>query len=410
MKSCAIERAPWPTVRLDDLATRGSGHTPNKRVPQYWDGDVRWVSLKDTFRLNRRYITDTSSRITEEGLAHSSAVLHPRGSVVLLRDAGVGNSGILGHDMAVSQHFIAWACGEELDSQFLYYVLQGRKEEFERISNGSTIKTIGLDHFRRLTVPLPPLPEQKRIAAALSDADELIIGLERLIAKKQAIKQGMMQQLLTGQTRLPGFTEKWRTVDLGELGAFIKGTGIKRDDVRRSGVPCIRYGEIYTRYRNYTSETASFVGERVASEALPIRFGDILFAGSGETRDEIGLCIAFIGRESAVAGGDIVILRGRDFNPVFLACAANTPGVASQKARLGQGDAVVHISGRALASIEIDLPQKQEQDAIAEVVLDVDAEIDLLTERLVKARAVKQGMMQELLTGRTRRGVAEGAE
>lgn len=96
------------------------------------------------------------------------------------------------------------------------------------------------------------------------------------------------------------------------------------------------------------------------------------------------------------------MLRGDDYDPHFLATLLNTPGIAAQKARAGQGDAVVHINTRALANVVVKLPAKDEQQAIAQVLLDVDGEIAAIERRLESARAIKQGMMQELLTGRTR--------
>jgi type I restriction enzyme S subunit len=260
---------------------------------------------------------------------------------------------------------------------------------------------------RSYAIAVPPVAEQNSIAAALADIDDQGTILEQLIAKKETIKQGMMQQLLTGETRLPGFTEAWSTYRLVQLGVFLKGRGIKRDDVQASGVACIRYGELYTTYRTYTSATVSFVAPRVAATALPLRQGDLLFAGSGETREEIGMCVAFTGPQRAVAGGDIVVLRAPDVNPAYLAALANSPRVAAQKARLGQGDAVVHINSRELGSIEVDLPLRDEQDAIAQVLVDADSEIHALRSRLTKAKAIKQGMMQELLTGRTRLPIKE---
>jgi type I restriction enzyme S subunit len=225
--------------------------------------------------------------------------------------------------------------------------------------------------------------------------------------KKQAIKQGMMQQLLSGRSRLPGFNGMWSSHKLGELGTFLKGRGIKREDVTNYGVPCIRYGELYTTYHNYTTGTVSYVSPMVASSALPIGCGDLLFAGSGETRDEIGTCAAYMGKVPAVAGGDIVVLRGFSFDPVYLAILCNTSMVGRQKARLGQGDAVVHISSRALAQVEVFLPGRGEQAVIASVIKDADADLAALQSRLEKTRGIKQGMMQELLTGRVRLPYAE---
>jgi type I restriction enzyme S subunit len=283
-------------------------------------------------------------------------------------------------------------------------------QHVDSVKTHTAIPHISPRDIRDFAICIPRSPrEQERISNALSDTDSVISTLERLIAKKQAVKQGMMQQLLTGKTRLPGFSEPWTHRLLGDLGTFLKGRGVKRDDVRESGVPCIRYGEIYTTFDDYTSVTRSFVEPRIAETALPLRTGDLLFAVSGETRDEIGKCVAYIGIIPAIAGGDIVVLRGTGFISTYLALLANTSTVTDQKARAGQGDAVVHISSRALAAIEVELPPRDEQDAIAEVVMDSDREIGLLELRLRKARSIKQGMMQQLLTGRIRLPVAESS-
>lgn len=249
---------------------------------------------------------------------------------------------------------------------------------------------------------VPPVAERRAIVTALSDADALIESLNRLIAKKRAIKQATMQQLLTGQTRLPGFTVEWETKRLAAIGNFYKGYGIKRDDVTSEGVPCIRYGEIYTRYGDCVVAPESRVPERVAQSAFSLKSGDLLFAGSGETAEEIGMCVAYLGRQAAYAGGDIVILRPYQGNPAYLGRLLNHPSIVQQKARLGQGDAVVHISARNLAHIELRLPSEEEQSAISNLLFDMDTEIEALERRRDKARQIKQGMMQQLLTGRVR--------
>jgi len=288
--------------------------------------------------------------------------------------------------------------------EFLIRALQTQSAR-EQIVSTATYTTRALTNGRslgRVTVALPSVDEQKAIARALRDVDSLIDSMEHLTAKKRAIKQGMMQELLTGRTRLPGFTEPWAPVRLSGLGEFLRGRGVTRDQVRPSGVPCIRYGELYTTYTGYTASTVSFVESSVAASALPIHAGDILFAGSGETKEEIGTCVAYIGNAPAVAGGDIIVLRGAKYEPVYLASLLNTPALANRKARGGQGDAVVHINWRVLAGLEVDLPELPEQRAIADVLRDADHELDALGRRLEAARAIKQGMMQELLTGRTR--------
>jgi type I restriction enzyme, S subunit len=127
-----------------------------------------------------------------------------------------------------------------------------------------------------------------------------------------------------------------------------------------------------------------------------------LFAGSGETKEEIGKCAAFISDGDAYAGGDLVILRPRDANAVFLGDFLNTTPINRQKASRGQGDAVVHIGSSALAAIRCRLPEPVEQTVIAEVLTAMDLELAALELRREKTRALKQAMMQDLLTGKTR--------
>lgn len=162
----------WSAVLLDSIAKRGSGHTPSKSFPEYWNGGVKWISLQDTKRLDKGLIFDTEVEISEKGLANSSARLHPAGTVVLSRDAGVGKSAIMAYDMAVSQHFIAWVAGSNLSNVFLYYWLQLTKPEFERIAIGNTIKTIGLPYFKTLKVPLPPTKAER----CASDSNTQIVN------------------------------------------------------------------------------------------------------------------------------------------------------------------------------------------------------------------------------------------
>jgi type I restriction enzyme S subunit len=254
-----------------------------------------------------------------------------------------------------------------------------------------------------LVFPVPSqLPEQRAIAEALSDVDGLLGGLDRLIAKKRDLKQAAMQQLLTGQTRLPGFHGEWVVKRLGSLGAFLKGSGVKKDEATSGNLPCVRYGEIYTHHQDVVREFNSFISASVAANATPLRKGDILFAGSGETKEEIGKAVAFVHDCEAYAGGDIVIFRPEEADPVFLGYYLNSRAIQKQKTSRGQGDAVVHISAASLAAIELALPPLPEQIAIAEVLTDMDAELAALELRREKTRALKQAMMQELLTGRTR--------
>ena len=186
----------WTLEKIENLAKRGSGHTPSKSVPEYYGGGVKWVSLADSKRLDAGFISETETNISELGIKNSSAVLHPAGAVLISRDAGVGKSAVMAVPMAVSQHFIVWVCdNQKLCNWFLYYLLQLMKPIFERIATGSTIKTIGLPFFKELSIAVPSVSEQKRIADCLTSLDTLITTATQELETLKTHKKGLMQQL-----------------------------------------------------------------------------------------------------------------------------------------------------------------------------------------------------------------------
>lgn len=392
----------WDVVTIGDIAKIENGATPNTQASEYWGGPIPWCTPTDITESRGKYLRNTQRTLTRAGLDSCTASLLPAGSLLLCSRATIGAVKIATFPVSTNQGFKSLVCNDDVDNQYLYYLLLTLKKEMLGRASGSTFLEISKRSLASLKLPLPPLSEQRDIADALSSADSMFKTLTDLIAKKQGILRAAKQQLLTAQVRLPGFTTPWRRFRLDELGSFTKGRGIRRKDVCEEGVPCIRYGELYTHYDNYILRPISRVSQQVAQTALPISSGDLLFAGSGETAGEIGKCAAYIGDQPAVAGGDIVVLRNSDHDPVFLGHLMNSRPVAKQKARLGQGNAVVHIYARHLSQIETKLPQLEEQQAIAKVLMDMDTEITALENERKKIAAIKKGMMQELLTGRTR--------
>jgi type I restriction enzyme, S subunit len=193
----------WKFELLDKLAQRGSGHTPNKNIDGYWNGGVKWVSLADSRKLDKLYISDTELEISELGIQNSSANIHPSGTVIMTRDAGVGKSAIISEPMAVSQHFMAWRCAEKMNNYFLYYWLQYKKPMFENVAMGSTIVTIGLPYFKRLKIAAPiSIGEQTIISEKLRSTDTHIFSLKSELDKLNHQKSGLMHDLLTGKVQV----------------------------------------------------------------------------------------------------------------------------------------------------------------------------------------------------------------
>lgn len=186
------------------------------------------------------------------------------------------------------------------------------------------------------------------------------------------------------------------------FGTFSKGQGIRKNEAASGDIPCIRYGEIYTHHNDVVRTYNSHISRAVAATSKKITKGDLLFAGSGETKAEIGKAVAFLGDEEVYAGGDIVIFSPRQHCSEFLGYLLNSPGMVRQKASRGQGDAVVHISATALSTVLIPNPPLSEQRAIAAALGDMDALLDGLDRLIAKKRDLKQAAMQQLLTGQTR--------
>jgi type I restriction enzyme, S subunit len=267
------------------------------------------------------------------------------------------------------------------DPRFVYFWLSQAsvRHYFSSITTGQAYPQISLQQVRSAEVPLPPLPEQQAIAATLSDVDALLSGLDRLIAKKRELRLATMQQLLTGRTRLPGFHEEWGVKRLAEICTMKSGEGITSANIRDfSAYPC--YGG--NGLRGYTTR----------------------FTHDG--------CFALIGRQGALCG-NVVRVEGRFFASEHAVVVTPSSGtdirwltyvLASMALnQYSESSAQPGLSVSRIMLLDVFAPPSTaEQAAIAIVLSDIDAELAALKARRDKTRALKQAMMQELLTGRTR--------
>jgi type I restriction enzyme, S subunit len=269
-------------------------------------------------------------------------------------------------------------------------------------------KTLGQAEFMRIQIPCPPVKEQKRIVEILSTWDRAIATTHALIQNSKDQKLALADRLLTGRERVAGFSSSWKPSQLRTLGRFVKGKGIARDQVSATGLPCVRYGEIYTHHDFVIRRFSSHIDPTYAAESQRIYQGDLLFTCSGETATEIGKCVAFVGREEAYAGGDVIILTDHLQDAVFLSYLLNSRPVIQQKARFGQGNSVVHISASNLGKLVFDLPAIDEQHAIAKVLEIADAAERASREKLRALLVEKAALVQQLLTGQRRVNTAEG--
>ena len=200
------------------------------------------------------------------------------------------------------------------------------------------------------------------------------------------------------QTKLGVIPEEWKMNTLGSLGSFSKGKGITKAQLIAKGIPCIRYGELYTQHHIYIKEFKSFINNETANNSNPIKHNDLLFAGSGETLNEIGKCAVYLKNELAYAGGDIIILSTiNNINSLYLAYLLNSDLIIRQRRKLGQGHSVVHIYSSGLKNLSVPLPPLSEQKRIAQILSTWDKAIEKLNLLIDKKLAQKKALMQVLL-------------
>jgi len=282
--------------------------------------------------------------------------------------------------------------------------------QLENLMVGSTFKRVNVEQIKSLKVPMPGADEQRAIAEVLSDVDTLITALDRLIAKKRAIKQGAMQQLLTDQTRLPGFSGEWEVKTVEDAFRFLQTASNSRSDLSRDGnVKYIHYGDIHTKWSTFLDcegDDLPLIQEARLPKVPFLEDGDLVMADASEDYEGIGASVEVknaTGR-SVVAGLHTLLLRGdKDLlADGFKGYIQYIPSFKSALIKIATGISVYGIAKSKVQQISIHLPPLPEQRAIAAVLSDMDAEIAALEARRDKTRALKQGMMQELLTGKIR--------
>jgi type I restriction enzyme S subunit len=265
----------------------------------------------------------------------------------------------------------------------------------------SSVDSVRRDMISRMQVALPPTEvEQRAIATALSDVDALLGGLDRLIAKKRDLKQAAMQQLLTGQTRLPGFSGAWEVKRLGDVATFHKGKGLPKSALSPYGSePCVHYGELFTQYGESIRETISRT-KKAPGEFRSLA-NDVLMPTSDVTPRGLAKASCVLA-DDVVLGGDILVIRTdrSQISGTFLSHVIRRED--DQVLRLVTGSTVFHLYGADMKKFAFKLPLLAEQQAIVGVLFDMDAELAALEARRDKTRDLKQAMMQELLTGKTR--------
>ena len=337
------------------------------------------------------------------GLRGFTARFTHDGRYALIGRQGALCGNILGVEgkLFASEHAIVVTASARTDIRWLTFVLGAMR--LNQYSESSAQPGLSVSKLLSLDVARPPTKaEQESIAEALSDADALIESLEQLAVKKRQLKQGAMQELLTGKKRLPGFSGEWEVVNAGDIGRFRGGNGFptKFQGARSGEYPFLKVSDM----NNEGNETFMENANNYISEALRKQLGAIAFPANGIVFAKVGAAV-FLERKKILAKASCLDNNMAAF--VLDASRADCRFIHylllnMKLSSLVSTTALPSLSGRVLAAIEFVLPPPAEQTAIAAILSDMDVEISALEAKLSKARQIKQGMMQELLTGRIR--------
>ena len=293
------------------------------------------------------------------------------------------------------------AKSEELSTQYLgyYFKSEDAKERIRNVAVGQTMASLNTKLMNAFKVVLPTVEEQKNIAALLSNMDTLISTLEKQIAKKKAIKQGTMQELLTGKRRLPGFSGEWQNIVLGTVSSFYNGgTPSKtRKNWWSGNIPWISSSDL-----SESTITSVKISRFVSQEAVACSATRICPRNAVLIVSRVGVGKVAVSPCELCTSQDFTTIVSSRHNPYFLAYMLMP--IMKKLAIQSQGTSIKGITTEDIQKIAIPTPSEEEQNAIVDILADTDSEIEALEQKLKKYRQVKQGMMQQLLTGKIRLG------
>ncbi|KEQ18471.1 hypothetical protein GZ78_13365 [Endozoicomonas numazuensis] len=404
----------WSVKTVADIAEVIRGASPRpKGDKRYYGGTIPRLMVEDVTR-DIKYVTPIVDSLTEEGAKKSRPC--SKGTLTVVCSGTVGIPSILAVDACIHDGFLGLInLSGNINRDYLYHFFKTQQSKLNQsATHGGVFTNLTSDIVRNFVLPAPPFEEQQLISQVLSDIDTLITSLEKLIAKKRAIKTATMQQLLTGKKRLPEFErhpngepkgykqtelgvipEDWETPRLKEFCTLINGRGFKPHEWETEGLPIIRIQNL-----NGSEEFNYYSGHY--DPKIFVKNNQLLFAWSGSRGTSFG--------PHVWKGGDALlnyhtwklVVDETKVKETFFYFTLKVLTKEIEESAHG-ASALVHTQKGEMEQFAIPLPPSaKEQEAIAEVLSNIETDLNSLQTRLTKTHQLKQGMMQELLTGRTR--------
>lgn len=394
MKNKVNNIMSWNKGNLGALCSLQAGGTPSRNNLDYWkNGKIKWISAK--------HITDDKIQgweyISEDGLKNSSSKLSNPGDLILVTRVSVGKLLFCDDSYAVNQDLTIIKPISVINNKFLFYNLKSLLGKIISSSQGLAIKGIERKTLEKLPILYPNIKEQQKIVEVLETWDKAIVLTKQLIEQKELQKKYLMQQLLTGRTRLKGFTSKWKTEKLNELIRVYQGYPFKSETYTENGrYNVVTIANVQQGYLelNACSKIANIPSDLRSFQKLEI--GDIILSMTGNVGRS-----CYVSIPNCLLNQRVAKIQGIHLNSQFLYYSLQNPRFIYTMIAFAQGGAQANLSVKDIKNYALYFPTEEpEQQQIARIISFADKEIDLLKQKLIKLEEQKKGLMQVLLTGK----------
>lgn len=398
----------WDAVTLGDYAQifRGGSPRPIQDFITTSDKGINWIKIGDV-GVGAKYITATEEKIIPEGVSRSRMVYE--GDLILSNSMSFGRPYIMNIEGCIHD---GWLVIQKYDKTFykdyLYYALSSEltMQQYITMAAGSSVQNLNKDKVSKVVLPCPQIPEQKKIAEALSAIDALLVDLQKLLQKKKNIRQGTLQKLIAGKTRLSGFNGEWIKINLSKnsrLKARIGWQGLTTAEYLNEGYSYLITGTDFKDGQINWNGCHYVDYDRYAQDPnIQVSNGDLLLTKDG-TIGKVAY-VTGLKRPATLNSGVFLVKPITDaYTAHFMFYVLESSVFKDFLQQLSAGSTINHLYQKDLVKFELFVPPtKEEQEAIAGILFDMDTEIHKLEEKLSKIQKVKQGMMEELLTGKVR--------
>ncbi|HFD4090325.1 TPA: restriction endonuclease subunit S [Vibrio parahaemolyticus] len=399
----------WKKGSVEDIAKVTSGGTPSRKNDSYWNGHIPWVT---TSEVKFGVITDTEQKITQEGLDNSSAKLFPENTILMAmygQGKTRGQVAKLGIEASTNQACAALLLHKDHDVDYYYQYLTSQYENIRELANSGGQQNLSAGIIKDIHVPIPPLPEQRKIAKILSTWDKAIATTEKLIETSKQQKKALMQQLLTGKRRLVNsetgktFDGEWEKINFGEVITHVGGTALEKYVKEDAAYHFISIGN-YSMDGRYVDKGQRIVlNDKTKSKLLYKDDLVMVLNDKTKTGDIIGATILIDSDDKYIynqRSERISVDNG--INVRFFWFLLNSKYFRTEVFNRSQGGTQIYVNFGALKSISLSLPSHQEQQKIASVLTVADSEVEVLEAKLAHFKQEKKALMQQLLTGKRR--------